>query len=140
MWGKRFPLRPRSGDELDVWAQVCVRLSAPLPSADSEGPPMVGYFQNFGIRMSGPQPKTFLERLIWTEQLIGTRPKYVKSSLRRSVETCVAAQLCPTKMVFGTVAAACTFRKVTVLALPNRSIERTSSFPEFGANEPRAVA
>ena len=58
---KRIPLAPRKSGEMDLWVQVCVQLSEPLPAADGIGPSFVGYFRNIGIRVPGPQPRTYLE-------------------------------------------------------------------------------
>jgi hypothetical protein len=92
MWGKRFPLAPPTGGEIDVWVQVCVRLSEPMAKADREGPPIVGYFRNLGIRVPGPQPKAFLERLIpdgtvdWDETEVSeVDPSSLDSDLRSHV-------------------------------------------------------
>jgi hypothetical protein len=94
MWGKRFPLAPRTGGELDVWAQVCVRLLEPVPGSDPAGSPMVGYFRNIAVRLPGPQPKSFLEHLIpdgvvdWDETEVS---EVDPSSLDADVRNCVTA-------------------------------------------------
>lgn len=64
LWS-RLPLQPRREGELDVWVTVCVLLKEPLQGiGECAHAPTVGYFRNFGIRLLGPQPKEFLERLI----------------------------------------------------------------------------
>lgn len=94
MWGKRFPLVPRKTGELDVWVQVCVRLSEPMSSTDGEGPPVVGYYRNLGLRMPGPQPKSYLERLIqdgavdWEDSEVG---EVDPMALDADVRSCVTA-------------------------------------------------
>jgi hypothetical protein len=65
MFRRPFPLPTRRDGQLDVWANVCVRLHTPLLSTNgADEPPVVGYFRNLGIRLNGPQPKNFLERII----------------------------------------------------------------------------
>lgn len=94
MFGKRFPLAPRSTGELDVWAQVCVKLSESMPASDGVGPPMVGYYRNLGVRISGPQPRGFLERLFpdgvidWSDTEVS---EVEPSSLDRELRNCVTA-------------------------------------------------
>jgi hypothetical protein len=94
MFGKRFPLAPRVEGELDVWVSVCVRLVQPMPRADGAGEEVVGYYRNIGIRIPGPQPKQFLERLIldgtieWGETDVG---EVELSSLDRETRKCVTA-------------------------------------------------
>lgn len=93
MWFKRIALKPRTGDELDVWVRVCVRLSLPLPGADG-GAPAVGYYRNLGIRIPGPQPKAFLERLV-TDGAVDWRDTEVTeiepASLGRDVRAAISA-------------------------------------------------
>jgi hypothetical protein len=65
MFWRRFSLDPPDAGQLDVWATVCVRLAVPFRDPeDPDHPPCVGYFRNFGIRLNGPQPRHFLERVV----------------------------------------------------------------------------
>ena len=65
MSGSIIPLAAPRDAQLDVWVVACVLLAEPLLQRDDpELPPAVGYYRNFGIRLNGPQPKQFLEKII----------------------------------------------------------------------------
>jgi hypothetical protein len=94
MWFRRFPLPPRKAAEVDVWVQACVHLLKPVTVADGSGPPAVGYFRNVGLRIPGPQPRSFLERLFpdgivdWSEtEVTEVNP----STLDRDIRALVTA-------------------------------------------------
>jgi hypothetical protein len=59
-----IPLDQRREGEIDVWMTVCVLLKAACPEVDSApGKSVSGYMVNVGLRLPGPQPIAFLERL-----------------------------------------------------------------------------
>ena len=89
---KGLLLAPRGRGELDVWVEVCVRLSQSLPASDGVGPPVEGYYRNVGIRVPGPQPKAFLEGLFrdgaidWNEtEVTEVEPSSLDPELRSYV-------------------------------------------------------
>jgi hypothetical protein len=93
VFGRRFPIEPPEPGQLDVWATVCVQLAVPFRDPeDPDHPPCVGYFRNFGIRLNGPQPRHFLERIIgdglvdWTDtEITEVDVQRLDQTIRKSV-------------------------------------------------------
>lgn len=64
-WTKRQRIHQPGADEVDVWVNVCVMLATPLPGSSGDGArPIVGYYQNFGVRAPRGETKQVLERSI----------------------------------------------------------------------------
>jgi hypothetical protein len=88
------PPGPRSEGEIDIWMTVCVLLD--VPNEEEEGDPgksASGYMMNLGLRLPGPQPKSFLEKFFpdgvvdWEEtEYYQVEPAELDEELRKHIE------------------------------------------------------
>jgi hypothetical protein len=95
MFWRKPALSPLSPGERDIWAKVCVDLPAPISfEGKPGGPPVVGYFQNFGLRMRQGEPARLLERAVidgrinWNDSELND---VVSSQLHRDIRKAITA-------------------------------------------------
>ena len=63
-WKKKLPLPPLADGERDIFVELYVDLSTPIPDPDDpSGEPLEGYFQEVGLRLREKDPKRILEHV-----------------------------------------------------------------------------